>query len=158
MKNLDLKAYCEKLKIDSITLSDIDGIQLCHEEIFSKDMLKQFDIVKINGYLFMSFLKDSIFAYTHLFETRPFAKYSKEASNGIFLWYDKAHSESHFMYFDSYLNDLRAASADKQWDISDVYIRPDHVQLHIHDAESLSEKSLYSFIEKYNYDHIKVKR
>ncbi len=157
MKNLDLKAYCEKLKIDSITLSDIDGIQLCHEEIFSKDMLKQFDIVKINGHLFISFLKDSIYAYIHLFEMYPFAK-CKEVSNGIFLWYDKAHSESHYMYFDSYLNDLRAASADKQWDINEVYIRPDYVQLRIHDVESLSEESLYSFIEKYNYDHIKVKR
>jgi len=62
------------------------------------------------------------------------------------------------MYFDSYLNDLRAASANKQWDINEVYIRPDYVQLQIHDVESLSEKSLYSFIEKYNYDHIKVKR
>jgi len=81
MKNLDLKAYCEKLKIDPITLSDIDDIQLCHEEIFNKDMLKQFDIVKINGHLFMSFLKDSIYAYRHLFEI---PNYGKEASNGIF--------------------------------------------------------------------------
>ncbi len=156
MKILNTIEYNEKLKIDAMKLSDLD--QLCYKEKFDKNMLRQFDIVKINGCLFLSFLKDTIFSYVDLFQRKPFTNTSR-LNNGVFLWYYKNFDESHYMFFDSYLDDLTVKDTDdRKWDINEVYIKPNTVDLKITDADMLSQKSLESIIEKYNYKHIEIKR
>ncbi len=156
MKILNTIEYNEKLKIDAMKLSDLD--QLYSEEKFDKNMLGQFDIVNINGCLFLSFLKNTIFSYVDLFRKKLFNNNSR-ANNGVFLWYYKNFGESHYMFFDSYLDDLTVEDTDdRRWDINEVYIKPNTVDLKITDADMLSQKSLESIIEKYNYKHIKIKR
>jgi len=156
MKILNTIEYNEKLKIDAMKLSDLD--QLCYKEKFDKNMLRQFDIVKINGCLFLSFLENTILSYIDLFRRKPFAN-SPRANNGVFFWYYKNTDESHYMFFDSYLDDLTVKNTDdRKWDINEVYIKPNTVDLKIIDADMLSQKSLESIIEKYNYKHIEIKR
>ncbi len=161
MKTLDLKAYCEKLKIDPISTKDLDSIDYKeYVSFYRKSDLKFLDIVKINNKLYMVFTYDEIREYTHEFDDINFA------NDGLFFSYDNSDEFPYcFMPMRDYDNVLkfsrRELSDHKSWDVKEVYKCEDSekmIQDKVFDElTQLTQQWLIDTIKTYKYKHIIIK-
>ncbi len=153
MRIFDYKEYNEKLKIDAISLKELDELPVAVK--YYKNQLGQFDIVKINGNFYLVFLEDSLATYSSEFRNL------KNIEHGMFWWYGSCGigvQTTHFMCMSDYDIDLKYdVSRDKDWDVEEVYIRPKDKYVKFDDVKEISQEFLKTCIKDLNYKKLIVK-
>ena len=110
MKTFDFKAY-EKLKIRPVNINKLDS---------RKNTLKTFDLVKLNGNYFMTFLKKDVLEYSNSDYLKQ-VLYFNDFPNGVFIRYNEKSKELSWMYVDQYDANLKRINGNHNWDITEIW-------------------------------------
>lgn len=110
MKTFDFKAY-EKLKIRPVNINKLYS---------KKNTLKTFDLVKLNGNYFMTFLKKDVLAYSNSDYLKKVLNFDA-FPNGVFIRHKEESKELSWMYVDQYDANLKRTNGKHDWDITEIW-------------------------------------
>lgn len=146
MKILDLNSYNEKLKIRPVNVNNLDEVDsdfINKINLPLKQRISTFDIVKLNGSLFMVFLNNDLFHITNV----------NRQHNDLVISMNY-HNASQMMSLsdNKYDINLNYVGGLGNWYITDIWFHPKKF-IFSGDENDLTQNNLKKWISDYRFIH-----